>query len=51
MYVHSNGFCDMTKRTIYTVAANLVPRVSHLNAPGASEERPWFGLVTCYYDN
>ena len=30
---------------------NLVPRVSHLTAPRASEERPWFGLVTCYYDN
>ena len=26
---------------------NLVPRVSHLTTPGASEERPWFGLVTC----
>ena len=22
-----------------------------LPPPGASEERPWFGLVTCYFDN
>ena len=26
---------------------NLVPRVSHLTAAWASEESPWFGLVTC----
>ena len=26
---------------------NLVPRVSHLTAPEASEERPWHTLVTC----
>ena len=31
------------------VLTNLVPRVSHLTAPEANEERPWLTLVTCRF--
>ena len=30
---------------------NLVPRVSLLPVPWSERERPWYGLVTCVYEN